>query len=366
MVRKCKCAGGCCGSQTDEVSRRGFLTVIGAGAATAAVGTQAWADWLQTHSSPEELARWKKTLMQPAPVRVYRSGVHGDARMHLGGIGTGTIEIGCDGQFTRWQLFNTLSDGYVPLMFAVKVGDVARLLQTAGGPDWPRVKQIEMIGEYPIARLKFVDADLPVKLELSAFTPFAPLDSKFSSMPLAAVVFKATNPTSEKQTISLAALMPNPVGYDALGADIKGVTHDKFAGNVNDPLNDGKAVGLSMRAEPGKDPTLDKPVSIYVGDNLAKLAQMSDECPKNLSVIAMENNQPPAPNTAAGARDVIWFEEPVIDTSEATLSAAKKAVEAGATLVFSGKSMPLLARYAASRPATPARRPVIDRHPSHE
>ena len=30
MVRKCKCAGGCCGSQTDEVSRRGFLTVIGA------------------------------------------------------------------------------------------------------------------------------------------------------------------------------------------------------------------------------------------------------------------------------------------------------------------------------------------------
>ena len=42
MVRTCKCSGGCCGSQADEVSRRGFLTVIGAGAATAAVGTQAW------------------------------------------------------------------------------------------------------------------------------------------------------------------------------------------------------------------------------------------------------------------------------------------------------------------------------------
>ena len=140
-----------------------------------------------------------------------------DARMHLGGIGTGNIEIGCDGQFTRWQLFNTLSDGYVPLMFAVKAGDVARLLQTAGGPDWPRVKQIEMIGEYPIATLQFVDADLPVKLELSAFTPFAPLDSRFSSMPLAALVFRVQNPTDKKQTISLAALMQNPVGYDAAG-----------------------------------------------------------------------------------------------------------------------------------------------------
>ncbi len=353
MVRTCKCAGGCCGPQTDEVSRRGFLTVIGAGAATAAAGAQAWGDWLQTHSSPEELARWKKTLMQPAAARVYRSGVHGDARMHLGGIGTGNIEIGCDGQFTRWQLFNTLSDGYVPLMFAVKAGDATRLLQTAGGPDWPRVKQIEMIGEYPIATLKFVDADLPVKLELSAFTPFAPLDSRFSSMPLAAIVFRVQNPTDKKQTISLAALMQNPVGYDALGADIKGVTHDKFAGNVNEPLKDGKAVGLTMRAEPGKDPTLDKPVKLHAGENLAPLGQMGDECPKNLNVTVMENNQPPGPNAAEGAREVIWFEEPVIDTSEGTLAAAKKAVEAGATLVFSGKSMPLLALYAASHPRTP-------------
>lgn len=55
MVRKCKCSGGCCGPQTDEVSRRGFLTVVGAGAATATVAAQAWADWLQTHTSPEEL-----------------------------------------------------------------------------------------------------------------------------------------------------------------------------------------------------------------------------------------------------------------------------------------------------------------------
>ena len=174
-----KCSGGCCGVKANDVSRRDFLTLIGAGAATAAIGSQAWANWLQQHSSPEELERWKKALMLPSPKRVYRSGVNTDARMHLGGIGTGNIEIGCDGQFTNWQLFNTLSDGLVPLMFAVKAGGATRLLQTAGGPDWPRVKQIEMTGEYPIATLRFVDADLPVKLELSAFTPFAPLDSRF-------------------------------------------------------------------------------------------------------------------------------------------------------------------------------------------
>jgi hypothetical protein len=293
MVRKCKCSGGCCGSQTDGVSRRGFLTLIGAGAATAALGAQAWADWLQKHSSSEELDQWRKALMQASPARVYRSGVHTDARMHLGGIGTGNIEIGCDGQFTRWQLFNTLADGQVPLMFAVKAGGATRLLQTAGGPDWPRVKQIEMTGEYPIATLRFIDADLPVKLELSAFTPFAPLDSRFSSMPLAALVFKVTNPTAEKQTVSLAAMMQNPIGYDALGAAIDGVRYDKYGGNVNEPLVDGKAVGLTMRAQAGKDPSLDKPVHVHATENLSPLLQMGGERPANLAMSVMENNRIP-------------------------------------------------------------------------
>jgi len=85
----------------------------------------------------EELDRWKKALMQASPATVYRSGVHSDARMHLGGIGTGNIEIGCDGQFTRWQLFNTLSDGLVPLMFAVKAGDTTRSFKRGRTGDWP-------------------------------------------------------------------------------------------------------------------------------------------------------------------------------------------------------------------------------------
>ena len=139
--------------------------------------------------------------------------------MHLGGIGTGNIEIGCDGRFTNWQLFNTLRDGQVPLMFAVKAGDAVRLLQTAGGPDWPRVERIEMTGEYPIAMLRYLDAELPVGVELSAFTPFAPLDARFSSQPLAVLIFRLHNPTAQPQTVSLAALMLNPVGYEARWRD---------------------------------------------------------------------------------------------------------------------------------------------------
>src|ERR1039458_3832431 len=74
-----------------------------------------------------------------------------------------------------------------------------------------------MTGEYPMAVLRFHEPDLPVQVELTAFSPFAPLDPRVSSMPLAAFVFRIKNPTKQKQTVSLAALMQNPVGYDAAG-----------------------------------------------------------------------------------------------------------------------------------------------------
>ena len=43
---------------------------------------------------------------------------------------------------------------------------------------------------------------------------------------------------------------------------------------------------------------------------------------------------------------IIWFEEPAATLSEASLRATRRFVEAGATLVFSGKALPLLAAYA--------------------
>ena len=132
--------------------------------------------------------------MQPTSPTVYRSDLNKDARMHLGGIGTGNIELGCDGRFTRWQLFNTLSDGYVPLMFAVKAGDVTRLLQTEGGPDWPRVKQIQMTGEYPIATLKFVDAGLAGETGVVGLHAVCPVGQQILLEPLAALVFRGDEP----------------------------------------------------------------------------------------------------------------------------------------------------------------------------
>ena len=194
---------------------------------------------------------------------------HDDARMHLGGIGTGNFEIGADGQLTTWQLFNTLRDGTVPFCFLARVGKVTRLLQTRGGPDWPRVKQISMTGEYPLATLRFSDPELPARIEMTAFTPFAPLDTRLSSIPAAVFLFRIHNPTDKPLEVSLAALMMNPVGYDAAGP-IEGHAHPNFGGNVNEAFRDAGTTGLVMKAEAGRDPAIDGKVSITTLSNLAR------------------------------------------------------------------------------------------------
>src|ERR1035441_4597164 len=338
-MRKCNCSGHC-GPQ--PLNRREFIGLVGAGAAATLLGSPAWGAF---ELPADELQRWRRDLFAPAQPRLYSSDKHTDARMHLGGIGTGNFELGVDGQLTTWQLFNTLRDGHVPLHFLIRAGATTKLMQTAGGPDWPRVKQIEMTGEYPVAVLRFRDADLPVQVELTAFSPFAPLDARFSSMPLAAFVFRIKNPTKQKQTVSLAALMQNPVGYGAAGEN-NSATNPCFGGNVNEVLREAGVGGLFMRAEASGEPTLDKPLTIWTAANLKALHEPPPDRPKNLTVKILNGQLPRADKLSDPAHTVIWLEEAGTDTSEPLLRAAQEAVQAGATLLLSGKAMPLLEAYA--------------------
>ena len=150
-----------------------------------------------------------------------------------------------------------------------------------------------MTGEYPVAVLKFRDPDLPVQLELTAFSPFAPLDTRLSSMPLAAFVFRVHNPTSESQTVSLAALMQNPIGYDAAGRS-QNVSHPNYGGNFNEPFKHAGATGLVMRADAGKEPALDKGRDhLHRGQSQRPEVAAADR-PENLTVEVLERQVVPA------------------------------------------------------------------------
>ena len=350
-MRKCNCSGHC-GTPSNYLTRREFLEL--AAASTAGVLLTGPIQGASFALPTDEYEQWKRDLHRPAKPRVYFSDQHADARMHLGGLGTGNIEIGVDGQFTTWQLFNTLRDGYVPLCFGVKAGEVARLLQTAGGPDWPRVKRIEMTGEYPVARLRFHDSALPLEIELEAFSPFSPLDTRLSSVPLAAFVFRLKNPTRQPQTVSLGAFMQNPVGYDALGNNDWALgLHPGFGGNVNEPFQEGQAIGLVMRASAAPEAKLDKAVAILAGANLKGLKSPPADTPANLSVTILDQVPSPASLKGAPETTVLWLEDAAADLSEGFLRGLRDWVQAGATLVLSGRTMPLLRPYASASGGKP-------------
>ena len=371
MPRNCNCSGPC-GPQyvnpdgeeaEDGVSRREFISLasIGAAGALLAGASPEAPAAAAAAAAAEDLADWKKSLMKPAAPRRYRSGTHGDAKMHLGGIGTGNFEIGADGQFTTWQLFNTLRDGFVPLCFGVMAGKTAKILQTVGGPEGvDRIKSIEMTGEYPIATLRFDDRDLPVQLEMTAFTPFAPLDTEFSSMPVACFLFKVHNPTGSEQTVSLGAFMQNPVGYDAMGVPISFNSvgfnsvaarwtpdHPNFGGNYNELLHNGNVTVLCMGMEGSSGAKIDRPLSVFTNLPVEPFHAPYELRPAMLTVQGLQALPGgSAPDAEQRSTPLIWLEDAATDLPIGTLRAAVAAVRAGATLVFSGKTMPLLRHYA--------------------
>lgn len=333
MPRECKCSGACAVG-VERVTRRDFIALLGAGAIA---GAPSWGDWVQQQMPAEKLAAWKAELLKPQPPRVYRSDRHTDARMHLGGIGTGNVEIGADGQWTTWQLFNTLIDGQVPFHFAVRAGGRSRLLQTAGGPDAPRVRSIEMVGEYPFATLRFVDDELPVDLRMTAFTPFAPLDTRLSSMPAACVVFTIHNPTGQRQSVSLASMIVNPVGYDARGA-IDGVRHPNLGYNVCIPFAGSKLAGFELAARTAAYAPLPSPLRVRTNQNVRELHAPPSDAPAELTIEAL--------GAESRDGDLIWLEDAGQEMTVEAWRSIRDAVAKGATLALAGAHQPLLRDYA--------------------
>ncbi len=152
----------------------------------------------------------------------------------LGGIGTGTISLGGRGQLRDWEIFNRPDKGNVPSYcfpaLWVQSGaakPLARVLEarleppyertsdglgSANVPGLPRLEGAIFTGAYPLARIEFRDAKLPVRVELEAFNPFVPLDVEASGLPVAILRYVIKNPGSAPAQVSVALSIENPVG----------------------------------------------------------------------------------------------------------------------------------------------------------
>jgi len=150
----------------------------------------------------------------------------------LGGVGAGSLSLGGRGDLREWQIFNRAQQGnslnYAFPSICVQAGNAkpvtcvleSRILPPYEGengldvyncPGLPRLASAEFTGAYPLARLRFKDDDLPVHVELEAFSPFIPHDPDASGLPVAVLRYRVNNPGKTSAKVGIAFSIDNPV-----------------------------------------------------------------------------------------------------------------------------------------------------------
>ncbi len=158
-----------------------------------------------------------------------------------GGIGTGGAELGKDGVWRNWHIFNNQPFGSGPfldwpensmLFFVVRYeveGENPRMKvlqideghEVAGIPNhvytvpWiTGVDRIDYEATYPFSRLRFTDKDMPFVIDMEVFSPFIPHNVKDSALPGIFFDFTVTARTTKKVKVMLLATLRNGIAYD--------------------------------------------------------------------------------------------------------------------------------------------------------
>lgn len=188
-----------------------------------------------------------------------------EALMHIGmpvgGLFCGTLYLGGDGKLWLWDIFNDNREGVIPKVvhwqdrmrvrsrdgaayvypentqpslfhrgfpltrmnkgdknpldytgqdhlqqgFILKTGNDVRTLDAAG---WESVR---FTGTYPIGTIEYSDKGSPVSVTLEAFSPFIPLNTKDSSLPVTVMSYTVTNHSSSTVEGSIGGWLENAV-----------------------------------------------------------------------------------------------------------------------------------------------------------
>ncbi|HEY1341111.1 MAG TPA: GH116 family glycosyl-hydrolase, partial [Bryobacteraceae bacterium] len=235
--------------------RRAFLRQAALAAAAPAAASQS-----APASSPAKSA--------PGPSeypRVYTGRKLAMLAFPFGGVGAGSISLGGRGQLRDWEIFNRADKGAsfayaFPAIWA-RSGTgkpVARVLEarmlppyegqnglgTRNAPGLSRIASAAFTGEYPLARIDFRDARLPVHVALEAFSPFIPLDAEDSGLPLAFLRYRVSNNGKEAAQVSIAWSIENPCGATDgrtnevhTGGGLHGLVMNNPALDAKDPLH---------------------------------------------------------------------------------------------------------------------------------
>ena len=188
--------------------------------------------------------------------------------MPIGGICAGQLYLGGDGKLWCWDIFNTKtmrdvrgvpthanpykrSEPDLKAHHQVKQGFAIRLNHTGKTItrtlDRDGFQSITFRGQYPIGYVTFTDKDLPVRIDLEAFSPFIPLDLDNSTYPATVMAYTVTNTSDGEVSGELLGWLENAVCIKSR-AIIPGQLHNRIE------RHDGLTVIACSASEPSGEP----------------------------------------------------------------------------------------------------------------
>jgi uncharacterized protein (DUF608 family) len=149
-------------------------------------------------------------LAVPVSGTVYGAGALEDGGMPLGGVGTGYVCFDPEGRLGKCSVFNRypapimLGKPFLSLTTEGKTYSVATPLDGVGD-----AKAVHYFGHFPIADARY-DFDLPLRVEVRAFSPFLPGDAIESNTPAACFEVFVSNLGDAARNVTLSL---SPAGF---------------------------------------------------------------------------------------------------------------------------------------------------------
>jgi len=225
------------------IQRRDFIKAMGLATGGLLLGFPSCgrqaASSYQVPSNKGLSAEWFEQLYKRGSHEIYTGKELAYIGMPVGGLCAGTVYIGGDGKLWLWDVFNQQKEGVIDVTYNDWHGQRIRTRDGANfifpvSPEYPfeqgfglRVKQAEKSwnrsldfkgfddirfkGQYPMAEISYRDNQMPVDIDLQAFSPFVPLDVEKSSHPASVMRFKVTNKSLEKTEIELSGWLENAI-----------------------------------------------------------------------------------------------------------------------------------------------------------
>jgi non-lysosomal glucosylceramidase len=215
----------------------------------------------------------------------------------VGGIGTGTISLGGNGQWKDVEIMNRPGKGFYGAetpktapCFMVFTQDASgkKMSKALMGPialsDYPgaegsfapnhglpRFSTATFDAAYPFGTVNLDDDEMPVSVKVKAFNPLIPANPDDSGIPIAIIRYEITNKTDQSISFAVAGSLDNFIGMDGATFMVSDFNHTQYPvgakKNRNTFKKSGGLSGIFMTSD-SVDNTLDTwgTIALTTGD----------------------------------------------------------------------------------------------------